>query len=113
MGVERGEERSVVGVLEVRHSPTCRTAWARILTEGESPITRISITKAGASAVSRDLRPGWFDRRSATPAGSYYSPMVYVGDTGRVLAGVRGGAGGPGLAGDRNPSAGWVIPAEQ
>ena len=112
-GSRRSESTTVqttIGDIEVRYSPSCRTAWTRVSTEDESALSGVAITD-GKNRQNRDVhpRPG---KGGATKPGNYFSPMIAVGPTTRVLGSLDGNAGGGAkLARDQKPSTGWVTPA--
>lgn len=112
-GSRRSETTTVettIGDIEVRYSPSCHTAWARVATEDESALSGIAISD-GAHRENHDIhpRPG---KGGATKPGSFFSPMVAVGPNTRVQGSLDGEAGGGAkLARDKAPSTGWVTPA--
>jgi hypothetical protein len=67
-----------VGILELRHSETCGTNWARLNAKGGrsaglTGINFVGVQQDGGYTQKRDIG-GWFN---GSPAAVSYSPMVY------------------------------------
>ena len=111
LGITLEGHQSAIGAIEVRYSPTCQTAWTRIRTEDESALSGVTIATTGGHDETHDVHPR-VGRGGATPANSYYSPQIYVGDGSEVIGRLAGNAGdGAKFDPAHNPTTGYVTPS--
>lgn len=76
VGASTGGDTGDAGVVELRWSERCGTAWARLRTKRASDITYLGIEKNDGYRQQISTNGQWI----GSPAGNWFTPMIYGRD---------------------------------